>query len=69
MCGAALGMGCNGTYAFWGPLYCLVVCGFIFGGEGWNIAWPGWVGAITMVIGIFVCYFAAEGNREGGVGT
>lgn len=54
MCGAALGMGCNGTYAFWGPVYCLVVCGFIFGGEDYNIAWPGWVGAIIMVIGILI---------------
>ena len=54
MCGAALGMGCNGTYAFWGPFWCLIICGLVFGGEGWNIAWPGWAGAILMVIGIFV---------------
>ena len=64
MCGAALGMGCNGTYAFWGPLYCLVVCGFIFGGDGWNIAWPGWVGAITMVIGIFVLAISQQKATE-----
>ena len=64
MCGAALGMGCNGTYAFWGPMYCLVVCGFIFGGEGWNIAWPGWVGAITMVIGIFVLAISQQKATE-----
>ena len=64
MCGAALGMGCNGTYAFWGPLYCLVVCGFIFGGEGWNIAWPGWVGAITMVIGILVLAISQQKATE-----
>ena len=64
MCGAALGMGCNGTYAFWGPLYCLVVCGFIFGGEGWNIAWQGWVGAITMVIGIFVLAISQQKATE-----
>ena len=64
MCGAALGMGCNGTYAFWGPLYCLVVCGFIFGGEGWNIAWPGWVGAIIMVIGIFVLAISQQKATE-----
>lgn len=54
MCGAALGMGCNGSYAFWGPLYCLVVCGLIFGGDGWAIAWPGWVGALVMVAGILI---------------
>ena len=64
MCGAALGMGCNGTYAFWGPLYCLVVCGLIFGGEGWNIAWPGWAGAITMVIGIFVLAISQQKATE-----
>ena len=64
MCGAALGMGCNGTYAFWGPLYCLVVCGLIFGGDGWNIAWPGWVGAITMVIGIFVLAISQQKATE-----
>ncbi len=54
MCGAALGMGCNGGYAFWGPLYCYVVCGLIFKGEGWNIAWQGWAGALLMVCGIMV---------------
>ena len=64
MCGAALGMGCNGTYAFWGPLYCLVVCGLIFGGEGWNIAWPGWVGAIILVIGIFVLAISQQKATE-----
>ena len=64
MCGAALGMGCNGTYAFWGPLYCLVVCGLIFGGEGWKIAWPGWVGAIIMVIGIFVLAISQQKATE-----
>ena len=64
MCGAALGMGCNGTYAFWGPAYCLVVCGMIFGGEGWNIAWPGWVGAIIMVIGIFVLAISQQKATE-----
>lgn len=52
MCGAALGMGCNGSYAFWGPFYCLIVCGLIFGGEGYALAWQGWAGAIIMVVGI-----------------
>lgn len=54
MCGAALGMGCNGGYAFWGPLWCFVVCGLIFGGEGWAIAWQGWAGALLMVAGILI---------------
>ena len=52
MCGAALGMGCNGTYAFWGPVWCLVVCGLIFGVDGYAIPWQGWVGAAIMVAGI-----------------
>lgn len=52
MCGAALGMGCNGTYAFWGPVWCLVVCGLIFGVDGYAIPWQGWVGAVVMVGGI-----------------
>ena len=54
MCGAALGMGCNGTYAFWGPVWCFVICGLVFGVVGYAIPWQGWVGAIVMVIGIFV---------------
>lgn len=55
MCGAALGMGCNGAYAFWGPFWCLIVCGFIFGDvETYMIPWQGWVGAIVMVIGILI---------------
>lgn len=54
MCGAALGMGCNGTYAFWGPFWCFLVCGLIFGTDGYAIPWQGWVGALVMVIGIFI---------------
>lgn len=54
MCGAALGMGCNGTYAFWGPFWCFIVCGLIFGTEGYAIPWQGWTGAVVMVVGILV---------------
>lgn len=54
MCGAALGMGCNGSYAFWGPFWCLIVCGLIFGVEGYAIPWQGWVGALVMVGGIVI---------------
>ena len=57
MCGAALGMGCNGAYAFWGPFWCLIVCGFIFGEDGFMIPAVGWIGAIVMVIGIFTLAF------------
>ena len=41
MCGAALGMGCNGTYAFWGPIWCFIVCGLIFRNRRMAIPWPG----------------------------
>ncbi len=54
MCGAALGMGCNGTYAFWGPFFCFIVCGLVFGQDGYAIPWQGWVGALVMVVGIVV---------------
>ena len=54
MCGAALGMGCNGTYAFWGPLWCFIVMGLIFGADGYSIPVRGWIGAVIMVIGIVV---------------
>lgn len=54
MCGAALGMGCNGAYAFWGPFWCLIVCGFIFGEDGFMIPAVGWIGAIVMVAGILI---------------
>ena len=54
MCGAALGMGCNGAYAFWGPFWCLIVLGGIFGMDGYMIPWQGWVGAVVMVCGILI---------------
>lgn len=54
MVGAALGMGCNGAYAFWGPFWCLIVCGLIFGHDGFMLPWQGWVGAVVMVIGILI---------------
>ena len=60
MCGAALGMGCNGTYAFWGPFWCLIVCGLIFGTPGYAIPWQGWVGALVMVIGIVTLAIAQD---------
>ncbi|MCI7328027.1 MAG: hypothetical protein MSS48_00895 [Clostridiales bacterium] len=54
MCGAALGMGCNGTYAFWGPFWCFIVIGLVFGVDGYAIPWQGWVGALIMVVGIVI---------------
>ena len=37
MCGAALGMACNGAYSFWGPFFCWLILGVVFGLDGWNI--------------------------------
>lgn len=58
MCGAALGMACNGMYAFWGPLACYLIIGLFFGVDGYAIPWQGWVGAVIMIIGIFVLALA-----------
>lgn len=54
MCGAALGMGCNGAYAFWGPFWCMIICGFIFGHDGFVLPAIGWIGALVMVAGILI---------------
>lgn len=54
MCGAALGMACNGMYSFWGPFFCFIILGIFFKMDGYSIPWQGWVGAVIMVTGIFV---------------
>jgi drug/metabolite transporter (DMT)-like permease len=54
MCGAALGMACNGTFSFWGPFCCWIVLGVIFGIEGWSIPPIAWVAAVIMVFGILM---------------
>lgn len=54
MCGAALGMACNGTYSFWGPLFCWIVIGLIFGLPGYDIPTVVWFAAILMAVGIFL---------------
>lgn len=58
MCGTALGMACNGTYAFWGPFFIWVVMGALNIG-GLSEAYPPlgaaqWIGAAIMVAGIFL---------------
>ena len=53
MCGAALGMSCNGAFSFWGPFFCWIVLGVIFGRDGWDMPVIAWVAAVTMVVGIF----------------
>lgn len=57
MCGAALGMACNGMYAFWGPFFIWVILGLLNIG-GMSADYPPldvvqWVGALIMVAGIF----------------
>ncbi len=57
MCGAALGMACNGMYAFWGPFFIWVIMGLLNIG-GLSADYPPlspvqWVGALVMVLGIF----------------
>ena len=54
MCGAALGMACNGMYSFWGPLFTWLVAGLYFEIPGLNLAARSWIGAVTMAIGIFI---------------
>lgn len=58
MCGTALGMACNGMYAFWGPLFIWVVMG-VLGVGGLSADYPPlgaaqWIGALVMVGGIFL---------------
>ncbi|MCP4337479.1 MAG: hypothetical protein GY799_00995 [Desulfobulbaceae bacterium] len=54
MCGAALGMSCNGTFSFWGPVVCWIILGVVFGYEGWNMPAIAWAAAVIMVVGIFI---------------
>ena len=58
MCGTALGMACNGMYAFWGPFFIWLIMGAL-GIGGLSESYPPlasvqWVGAIIMVGGIFL---------------
>jgi len=54
MCGAALGMACNGAYSFWGPFFCWIVLGLFFKEDGWMLAPIAWIGAIVMFFGILL---------------
>ena len=66
MCGAALGMACNGMYAFWTPLFMWLLLGVAgIGGAPQNyppLTAAQWAGAIIMVAGIFLI---AMGQRSG----
>lgn len=54
MCGAALGMACNGGFSFWCPFFSFLVCGLYLGWEGFDLYPIQWVAAIVMVVGIFL---------------
>lgn len=53
MCGAALGMACNGAFSFWGPFFCWIVLGVVCGRSAglsrplagrqrWSWCWASW---------------------------
>lgn len=57
MCGTALGMACNGMYAFWGPFFIWLIMG-VLGIGGMSADYPPlsleqWIGALIMIAGIF----------------
>lgn len=57
MCGTALGMACNGMYAFWGPFFIWIIMGVLNIG-GMAADYPPlspvqWIGALIMIAGIF----------------
>lgn len=54
MYGAGLSGACNGTYSFFGPLFCLLVLGVYGGMNGWELPYVAWIGAILMIIGIII---------------
>jgi len=54
MCGAALGMACNGTYSFWGPFCCWIILGLALGMPGWSLHPVQWVCAVAMMLGILL---------------
>ena len=54
MCGAALGMACNGTYSFWGPFCCWSILGVALGMSGWSLYPIQWVCAVVMMLGILL---------------
>lgn len=54
MCGAALGMACNGAYSFWGPFFMWIILGLVVGQEGWEMPPIAWLAAIVMVFGILL---------------
>lgn len=54
MCGAALGMALNGTYAFFGPFFCWIILGVFLNKSGYDISAVAWFGSVLMALGIFI---------------
>lgn len=65
MCGAALGMACNGGFSFWVPFFSFLICGLYLGwgfdatgaldvSTGYVLAPIQWAAAVVMVLGIFL---------------
>lgn len=54
MCGAALGMACNGAFSFWGPFFIWLVLGVYYGMEGKNMPPIAWLASLVMIGGIFL---------------
>ncbi len=54
MCGAALGMACNGAYSFWGPFFMWLILGVALGWENWALPPIAWVAAVVMIFGILM---------------
>lgn len=52
MCGAALGMACNGAYSFWGPFFSWLIIGVFMKQAGFDIPAIAWVAALVMAVGI-----------------
>lgn len=54
MCGTALGMACNGTYAFFVPLFTWIIVGLVMGFDGYALPTVAWLAALIMVAGVTV---------------
>jgi drug/metabolite transporter (DMT)-like permease len=57
MCGAPLGMACNGAYSFWGPFFCWILLGLFMGQDGWMLQPIAWAAAVVMFLGICLIAF------------
>jgi drug/metabolite transporter (DMT)-like permease len=80
MCGAALGMACNGGFSFWVPFFSFLICGLYLGwgfndgaldpATGYVLTPVQWLAAVVMVAGIFlIAVNPLEWLRRAGRGT